>query len=302
MTAASAGERQLILRHLHRVEREEGMKVLYACEAGSRAWAYSSSASDYDVRFIYVRPVAWYLSIADKKDVIERTDSTECGEGAADPGEAPGGAGDPAAGSGLDLVGWDLRKALSLLGKGNPALFEWLGSPVVYANGQRVKERLLALAPRVFSPKAAMYHYLNMAKRNFRAELRGERIKPKAYFYVLRPMLACGWIERYGTMPPQEIRRLTEPVLPLENRRLGGEIERLLAYKQASFGAERRPRMPGLDAYLAERIAYFEELAPTLGAIAAAVHPTESDDQLEGELDALFRAVLQDVWGLPLSD
>lgn len=32
----------------------------------------------------------------------------------------------------LDINGWDLRKALQLMRKSNPPLFEWLHSPRVY--------------------------------------------------------------------------------------------------------------------------------------------------------------------------
>ncbi len=45
---------------------------MYACESGSRAWGFASSNSDYDVRFVYVRPVEGYLSLDNKRDVFER--------------------------------------------------------------------------------------------------------------------------------------------------------------------------------------------------------------------------------------
>lgn len=73
------------------------MRILYACESGSRAWGFPSKDSDYDVRFIYVRPVDWYLSIFDKRDVIEYPISDM-----------------------LDINGWDLKKALNLFRKSNP--------------------------------------------------------------------------------------------------------------------------------------------------------------------------------------
>ena len=57
---------------LDRIDTEETVKILYACESGSRAWGFESQDSDYDVRFIYVRPAAWYLTIQHKRDVIEK--------------------------------------------------------------------------------------------------------------------------------------------------------------------------------------------------------------------------------------
>lgn len=46
-----------ILRRLAKAEEEHGVRILYACESGSRAWGFPSPDSDYDVRFMYVRDV-----------------------------------------------------------------------------------------------------------------------------------------------------------------------------------------------------------------------------------------------------
>ena len=95
-----------ILARLSHLENEESVKIVYACESGSRAWGFPSADSDYDVRFLYLRPQAWYLSIdlEKKRDVIERPIDDQ-----------------------IDLNGWDLRKALWLYRKSNPPLLEWLG-------------------------------------------------------------------------------------------------------------------------------------------------------------------------------
>ena len=43
------------VRHaLAQVEAERNVRVLFACESGSRAWGFASRDSDYDVRFLYV--------------------------------------------------------------------------------------------------------------------------------------------------------------------------------------------------------------------------------------------------------
>jgi len=86
-----------ILSRLHEIEAEENVRIVYACESGSRAWGFPSADSDYDVRFLYVRPMEWYLSIDVKRDVIERPVQ-----------------------DGLDISGWDLKKALRLFCKSNP--------------------------------------------------------------------------------------------------------------------------------------------------------------------------------------
>src|SRR5258708_38323981 len=63
--------RERIIAELKTLEEREDVRVLYAVESGSRAWGFPSRDSDYDVRFIYVRPLEWYLSIVTGRDVIE---------------------------------------------------------------------------------------------------------------------------------------------------------------------------------------------------------------------------------------
>ena len=120
-----AAVRQEVRRRLDDLEREEAVRVLYACESGSRAWGFASTDSDYDVRFLYVRPRDWYLSIAARRDVIEQP--------IVDP---------------YDVNGWDLRKALQLFRKSNPPLLEWLGSPIVYRERTSAAAALRRLAAR----------------------------------------------------------------------------------------------------------------------------------------------------------
>lgn len=248
---------------LKRIEEEEGVRILYACESGSRAWGFPSKDSDYDVRFIYVRPVDWYLSLFEKRDVIERPISDQ-----------------------LDINGWDLKKALNLFRKSNPPLLEWLQSPIQYMEQYGVTEQIRQLSPLTFSPRSSMYHYLHMAKGNFREYLQGEYVKIKKYFYVLRPILACQWIEEHGSMPPMEFEDLVEQILPEST--LKQEVYTLLTRKKAGVEFDLEPKITVINDYLDRQIAYFEETAK---------HIAVSGEKQEAALDALFRDALREVWG-----
>ena len=98
----SAAMEQRIQNELTRVEQAHGVKVLYACESGSRGWGFASQDSDYNVRFIYAHPADWYLAVCPEKqrDVLESGIVS-----------TPDGV--------LDCSGWDVRKALRLLQKFN---------------------------------------------------------------------------------------------------------------------------------------------------------------------------------------
>ena len=144
--------KELIQQKLNEIEAKEHVRILHCVESGSRAWGFASPDSDYDVRFIYVRRVEDYLLLEKTKDVIEwQLDDT------------------------LDINGWDLQKALRLLHKSNPTLFEWNNSPIVYRTTDDW-QRLSATINEYFQEKAALYHYLSTAKKNYREYLKGDTV------------------------------------------------------------------------------------------------------------------------------
>ena len=171
--------RQHIIEQLRALEKSRNIKILYAIESGSRAWGFASENSDWDVRFIYVHTLDWYLQIGNQKDTIEEMLPND-----------------------LDLSGWELRKALGLFRKSNPSLLEWLNSPIVYIENKEVMNEWRQLIPQFFNPKNISYHYLNIAKNTYNTYLERDKIKLKKYFYALRPLAACRWIKDNGTMPP----------------------------------------------------------------------------------------------------
>ena len=181
-----------IQQQLDQIESDFDVKILLAVESGSRAWGFPSANSDYDVRFIYVHPTDWYLTIdlERKRDVIELPiDDT------------------------LDISGWDLRKALQLFRKSNPPLLEWLDSPIVYKEWSDVASRMRENAGTFYNPIACSYHYLHMAQGNHRTYLKSEQVWLKKYFYVLRPILAIKWIENGNGVAPMRFDALLERTL-----------------------------------------------------------------------------------------
>lgn len=253
----------IILQQLMAIEKREQVRILYACESGSRAWGFPSQDSDYDVRFIYIRKPEWYLSIFDLRDVIEQPISEL-----------------------LDVNGWDLRKALNLFRKSNPPLLEWLQSPIRYYEKYSVAEQIRQLTSSSFSPKSCMYHYLNMAKGNFREYLQGEQVKIKKYFYVLRPILASMWIERHNTIPPIEFDILVERILEPESE-LKKAVLHLLDRKKAGDELNLEPQVRIINEFIERMLTRLEVAAGKLGAAEA------NQDAL---LDDLFRSALREVW------
>ncbi|MFT8211713.1 MAG: nucleotidyltransferase domain-containing protein [Symbiopectobacterium sp.] len=202
---------------LAEVEARYQVKVLYACESGSRGWGFASPDSDYDVRFLYVHRPEWYLRVEPQRDVIELPIDDE-----------------------LDVCGWEWRKALCLLKRANPTLLEWLDSPIVYQEDREITSELRAAVPTWFSPTKARWHYLSMARKNFRGYLQEETVRLKKYFYVLRPLLAVRWIEAGKGMPPMRFSQLLAS--KVDEPQLLAEINQLLEIKQRSGEAQYGPR------------------------------------------------------------
>lgn len=232
------------------------VRILHCVESGSRAWGFASPDSDYDVRFIFVRRAKDYLRLEKTRDVIEwQLDDT------------------------LDINGWDLQKALRLLHKSNPTLFEWSNSPVVYRTTEDWKT-LSKVIDEFFLAKTGLYHYLSTVKKNYREYLKGETVKYKKYFYVLRPILACRWILAEGTPLPMLFSTLMEKYL---DDGLKPDVRELLRIKMETPEVGTGPRMGQVNDYLDRSI---EEIGTVIDTL-----PPDKPRPWE-ELDQLFLSML----------
>lgn len=174
---------QDITKALQSIETQYGVKILYACESGSRSWGFPSPDSDFDVRFVYAHPRDWYLSISEHKDNIQFFAQDGL----------------------LDFSGWDIRKVLKHIQKSNPSLIDWLHSPIIYQQSPDFIPAIQPLCADYFVPKSGAAHYMGLCK-GMLAELSDQnRIKIKKLFYILRPLLAARWIVERGTVPPMHL-------------------------------------------------------------------------------------------------
>lgn len=225
--------RAQIMTHLRTIEAEHDVTILFACESGSRGWGFASPDSDYDVRFIYVNRLPWYLRVEPGRDVIELPISGD-----------------------LDINGWDLRKALGLMRESNPTLLEWLRSPIVYCEEAQSMARFRALAERVFSSAKAWHHYTSMARKNFREHLHADEVRYKKYLYVLRPLLAARWIRDLPGVPPMRFAELAQRTLDATvDTALIAEINALLEVKMRAGESATSPRWVGLHDFIERELA-----------------------------------------------
>jgi uncharacterized protein len=237
---------------LETIRRGHGVSIPLAIESGSRAWGFPSPDSDYDCRFIFVRPAAHYLSPWPRRDVIEMPLAAD-----------------------LDVSGWELGKALKLLLKGNAVIIEWLMSPAAYWMDKQFKQEFFHLARSAAHRTLIGRHYLHLGERQRRAYFHdGKDIQLKKIFYALRPAAALRWLRlhpneavapmHFPTLlnecePSAEIKEFVAALLAKKavTRELGigplptpiGEfIDQEFELAKAAFPIEKRPIRPDFRA------------------------------------------------------
>lgn len=249
---------ELIRQKLSELEAENGFRILYACESGSRAWGFASKDSDYDIRVIYSWPQDRYLG------VFTPPDTFDCGVDEND----------------LDVSCWDFRKALALFRKTNGPLFEWLFSPIVYLEHESVMSQWRSLARDSFVPAHSAAHYLGLSSK-INGVIRETGVSTaKKYLYVLRALLSALHVVDHQTPPPVEFAVLLQQLdLPAEVRL---EIDSMIAEKATGSEGDRIQRNAVLDSFIDEQSDALKEKAMALPSEMSPVDP----------LDSFFRTVI----------
>lgn len=225
-----------ILQMLEEIEQAEKVHIIYAAETGSRAWGFESLKSDYDVRFIYARPIKDYLRLVRPRDVIEwQLDET------------------------YDITGWDIQKALLLLKKGNPTVLEWANSPIIYRRN-RVWDILSENLSQFFNVKGSLHYYSAIAQKNLPALTRSDLVEPKLYLHILRAVLAFKWLCETQSQPPISFHVLTEAQLESHMQPV---VAKLLDIKKSPDGELPIPRFAGLDYYIENKVRWMSEYLDT---------------------------------------
>ncbi|MDR1875471.1 MAG: nucleotidyltransferase domain-containing protein [Synergistaceae bacterium] len=250
---------EAIQLRLDAAEARHEVRILYACESGSRGWNFASQDSDFDVRFIYLHRRDWYLCVApgEKPDTLDLgLENTPVGE--------------------LDINGWELRKALKLFHRSNVSLLEWLSSPLVYREKGSTIQQLRELARNCFIPTAAWHHYRGLMKRS-RARYETDSPSIKTWFYTFRPLLCMRWIKLGLGVPPMRFDRVMEGVLA--DRALKDEIYDLIRMKRCRNEWEHFTASPSLERCMND-------------LLRESVEPPAPVGRKKMDLDAIFRDAL----------
>ncbi|WP_165791887.1 nucleotidyltransferase domain-containing protein [Thalassospira marina] len=236
---------------LARVEREDGVRLLMAVESGSRAWGFPSPDSDFDVRFLYIRPRRDYLALRPVRDVIERPIVDL-----------------------IDLNGWDIRKALYLLLKHNAVLSEWIDSPIRYVADNPAVPQLSELAGRYFDPHGYACHYASLGKGMVSRWLETDgQIAVKRYFYALRPALSVRALRLDPSRrPPMSIQPLMQAAEL--DQTLVDQVDELIARKTETNEAGNSVRFPEIERMIQDEL-------ERVGEVPKRVNPEKFAEEAE---------------------
>ncbi len=234
--------------YLNAAAKEKNIRILQACETGSRSWGFASADSDYDVRVLYVHEPEWYFSLYEREDNWEQMHDDRL----------------------IDISAWELRKALRLLHRSNAAMLERAQSPTVYQQQAGFMADFWVLAQQCYSRIAVMHHYLSMA-RNGAEEVQPQPYKLKKLFYLLRSVCITRWILRFDTVPPIDFHAVLPAVeLPAP---LHARVQELLHLKTTVDETYRHNGEAELLAYINTMI---EEAKTGFKALPAAKVETET--------------------------
>ena len=216
---------------LNEIAEEHNIEILMAVEAGSRIWGFPSTDSDYDIRFIYRCPVEDYLVLGkNRRDVIERVEDQ------------------------IDIVGWDVRKALSLSTKGNASTYEWVSSPIQYSWSLWAYElREFILENR--SLVAYLMHNSSFCVGQYERYINNkEEVRYKRYMYAIRPALNVRYIGQYQDLPPVDVLQTLSAVEDSLDPGVTGQIDKWMFNKKTGMDLGYGPRDPILDDFIEESI------------------------------------------------
>ncbi|MDP3765160.1 MAG: nucleotidyltransferase domain-containing protein [Nanoarchaeota archaeon] len=170
------------------LEKEKKIKILFAVENGSRAWRMESKDSDYDVRFVFVGQIKYYIQINKPSEVIEGFYDIN---------------GNPSSiqNSIIDFSGFDIFKFVKMLSVSNPATIEWLTTDIVYYGKQNKIFRDFAI--KNFNWISLYHHYKSMCRMNYLKYLKsGNNVTYKKYLYAYRGLVNAKWVAHKKNLPP----------------------------------------------------------------------------------------------------
>lgn len=248
--------KERILKIIKDIEKEKNVKVIFVADTGSRSLGYSTSSSDYDIRFVYIQKPKKYLRLGTGRDIIERKVEN------------------------FDFVGFDLRKALEMIRKSNIQLWQWFYSTQVILKTE-LSEKIKNLMPEFFVPKVALCQYAGISSNNFKRKIAKEENVKIKYYMLAAIRIATGLkIARDKKYPDIEHIDYISDILP---KKVYEEIKRILKLR-IEFFKETVTANKILDCFIKENVEMLNTISDSI----------ETKERNQAKLDDLFFEIVKD--------
>ena len=218
------------------IEKEENIKILFAVESGSRSWRMASSNSDYDVRFVFVRPVEEYIAIDKRGEVIAKAFDKDMQPMSQE-------------GCEVDIVGFDVFKFTKMLSSSNPTVIEWLKSDIVYYGEQN--EVFKEYAEKSFKKISIYFHYKSMCKQNYLKYIRSrDNVTYKRYLYAMRGLINAKFIINVGVLPPISFTKTLEQCNAFISKNILDKLKEVIESKKSGKEKDIIQNIVKIDNYI----------------------------------------------------
>ena len=182
-----------ILKEIKELCDKHGVEPMYVFFTGSRAYGYNKADSDYDVLFVFKRPVADYFRVHPLPDEIKVADK--------------------------DVKGWDLRKFCSILCKSGWNAFEALHCRVAFPfEGHDMSFnhlKHLAESGDFYEPMKVAKTMVGCSARDLAKYEQAEGNKKLKYFLsYARMIMSARYCVLHTTYPPVHFLTLAHASLP----------------------------------------------------------------------------------------
>jgi len=225
-----------IMGNCQNLENENNINNLFAVANGSRPWRIRSEDSDYDIRFVFVRPIEEYVRIERPKEVINIAFDKEGNQCESE-------------GSFIDISGFDIFKFVTLLSSSNPTTIEWLVTDIVYCGEQN--KALKEFALKNFSRVALYYHYRSLCRNNYQKYIvRSKDISHKRYLHIFRGLVNAKWVVHKKTIPPISFVEALEEMKDLIPNSIVEKLHEIIDLKSQGREKDKVQNISEMDEYV----------------------------------------------------
>ena len=235
---------QKILELLKCIEKDKKIKILFAVEAGSRAWELDSSESDYDVHFVFYRRLEDYISINKFDDQINL---------GFDKNLKPKSKKDVF----IEMTGYDIFKYFHLLISCNVSAIDLVNSNMLYLGDN--SELKTFVANNINKPKLFVQYYCS-GRGLYKSHFKSKEINVKKYLHVMRIILKAEYLLKYQKLPNTSMIKNFEELEKDIPADVYAKIKEFIELKKNGHGKDIIKEMPLLTNYFDESFERFANI------------------------------------------